>query len=454
MPEQEKITTDPDAALRFSSDSVAFDTVFTAVNSITRRLKDYNDNRNAVEINRIYIENGPTSPYTIAVNGDIAQEHESIRLLGRDSLLILVDIRIDPKDEDTPFLVTDKIRFETNGNSQEVNLVAYGQDAVFINGDILDCNTTWTSDRPYVIYNSVLIDSLCSLTIEPGARIYSHNASYIFVQGSLVAGGTVDEPIVFSNDRFDDNFINAPGQWGGIVLLEGSNSNMMDHVRIRNARVGVYIGTPDENEEPDITISNAIIENMGGAEALPTGNFSILPGFGLLAFNSDVSAYNVLINNCEFQAIGNYAGGNYVYRHCTFANYSFDFFRQGAGVLFSDNLVLDDNTVLENPLNVTILNSIIWGNLPDEIEFSIGNEEVSELVFSNNIIRTEKFTESLETSNFVNTDPEFIDPEVYNYKLMETSPAIDAGLQLGIPNDLDGQLRDDFPDLGAYENQQ
>jgi hypothetical protein len=454
IPEQEKISTNPDIRLRFSSDSVAFDTIFTAVSSITRRLKVYNDSRNAIEIGKISVEGGDGSPFSIVVNGSAGQEHSNVRLLGEDSLLVLVDVTIDPADDDNPFLVTDKIQFETNRNSQDVDLVAYGQDAVFINGQILDCNTTWAANRPYVIYNSVLVDSLCTLTIEEGTKIYSHNASYIFVQGSLIARGTVDNPVVFSNDRFDENFINAPGQWGGIVLLEGSHSNEIDQARIRNARIGIYAGTPDQDDIPDLVIANSIIENMGGAEALPSGNFSILPGYGILAFNSDVFAYNVLIDNCEVQAVGNYAGGNYQYQHCTFANYSFDFFRQSAGVLLADNLVLDDNSVLQNPLRVTMLNSIIWGNLIDEIDFSIAEPANSELIIQNNLIRTQKHTESLGESNLLNTDPVFTDPEKYNYRLMEQSPAIDAGLPIGVTSDLDGNVRDDSPDIGAYENVQ
>jgi len=451
LPEHERITTDPDSQLRFSSDSVAFDTVFTAINSITKRLKVFNDSRNAVEISRIYLEGGSSSPYQIIVNGNTADEHRDVRLLGQDSLLILIDVTIDPMDEDNPYLITDRIQFETNGNVQDVDLVAYGQDAVFLNGEVLACNTVWTSGRPYVIYNSVLIDTLCTLTIEPGARIYSHNASYIFIQGNVIANGTPESPIEFGNDRFDENFINAPGQWGGIVLLEGSTANEFDHTRIRNARVGIYAGTPDEDDTPDLFISNTVIENMGGAEALPSGDFSILPGFGILAFDSDIRAFNLLIDNCEVQSIGHYAGGNYSYVHCTFANYSFDFFRQSGSVVLADNVILDDNTTLVNPLNVTLVNSIIWGNLVDEIDFSIADDSQNILVIENNLIRSEEFRSSLEEFNIVNTDPGFTDPENYNYRLMENSPAIDAGLPLGVTTDLDGNTRDRNPDLGPYE---
>ncbi|MCA6078448.1 choice-of-anchor Q domain-containing protein [Fulvivirga sedimenti] len=450
-PEQEKFTFDPSASLRFSSDSVKFDTVFTSIGSITKRLKVYNDSRNAVNISSIILQSGNLSPFDIVVNGVNASKHENIRLLGKDSLLVLVEVLIDPEDEDLPFLVTDQIEFLTNGNNQNVPLVAYGQDAVFLNGEVLACNTTWTANRPYVIYNSVLVDSLCKLTIEPGARIYSHNASFIFVQGSLEAAGTAESPILFSNDRFEENFINAPGQWGGIIMLEGSKDHVIDHARIRNAQVGIYLGTPDDDANPDLVVSNSIIENIGGGEALPTGDFQVLPGFGLIAFNSDLYAYNVLINNCEIQTIGNYAGGNYRYEHCTLANFSFQFFRQSPSVLFADNLILDDNSLLQFPLNVSLLNSIVWGSLSDELTISITNEATAQIDIRDNLIRTLEFRDALGDVNLINADPFFADPRLYDYQLDDGSPAIDRGSDIGIPTDLTGTPRDADPDLGAYE---
>ena len=450
-PEQEKFTFDPSASLRFSSDSVTFDTVFTSIGSITKRLKVYNDSKNAVNISSVFLKEGNFSPFDIVVNGVSANAHEDIRLLGNDSLLILVDVLIDPKNEDLPFLVTDAIEFSTNGNLQTVPLVAYGQDAVFLNGEVLDCNTIWTASRPYVIYNSVLVDSLCKLTIEPGAKIYSHNASFIFVQGTIEAAGTPESPIIFSNDRFEENFINAPGQWGGIIMLEGSKDHIIDHARIRNAQVGIYLGTPDEDATPDLVLSNSIIENIGGGEALPAGDFQVLPGFGVIAFNSDLYAYNVLINNCEIQTIGNYAGGNYRYEHCTLANFSFNFFRQSPSVLFADNLILDDNSLLEFPLNVLLLNSIIWGNLSDELTISITNQDAAQIDIRDNLIRTLEYRDLLGDANLINTDPFFVDPRVYNYQLDDGSPAIDQGADIGIPADLIGTPRDAEPDLGAYE---
>ena len=225
QPEEQIQTFDPAAKLRFSAYTVLFDTVFTAVPTITKRLKVYNDNSGAISISKIAIKGGENSPFTIAVNGFENHEFQDVRLLRGDSMLILVEALIDPMDENLPFVVEDSLLFETNGNFQSVILAAWGQDAHYLQDSVLACNTTWTSDRPYVIYNSILVDSLCSLIINPGTRIFSHKGSSVFIKGKVLAIGNPEERISFLNDRLDEKFQNAPGQWDGIFFLEGSTGN-------------------------------------------------------------------------------------------------------------------------------------------------------------------------------------------------------------------------------------
>lgn len=454
VPEQEEITFDPSASLRFSSDTVLFDTVFTSVGSITKRLRVYNDAERAVQISAINLGEGSDSPYMVAINGVFRERFEDVTLLGNDSLLVLVEVTIDPRDENLPFLVSDRLTFLTNGNEQEVSLVSYGQDAIFLNGEVLACDDVWTADKPYVIYNSVLVDSLCHLTIEAGARIYSRVNSYIFVEGTLIAEGTAENRILFRNDRLDAAFENAPGQWGGIVFLPGSKGNILENVTIRNARTGVYLGTPDNDDEPDLILGNARIENMGGDETVPAGDFNVLPGFGFLALTSDARVYNTLITNCQVNTVGNYAGGNYTYEHCTFSAFSFDFFRQSASLVFSNNLVLADESVITAPLNVRVVNSILWGSLPDELLLSEDPSSPFSVSVSHSVLRTRQYADAPFLTNcLINQDPLFAEPEEYDYHLLEDSPAINLGTPVGVDSDLDGNPRNETPDAGAYEFQ-
>jgi len=450
-PEQEKITFDSGASLRLSADTILFDTLFTSQRSITKRFRVYNDNKNAVNISSIDIDGGTQSAFKIFVNGFKGSSFEDVTLLGEDSLLVLVEATIDPMDEDTPFIVEDQITFVTNENVQNVKLVAWGQDAVFLNGEILDCSATWTADRPYVIFNSVLVDSLCNLNVEAGARIYSHNGSFLLVQGSIDVMGTADEKVLFSNDRFDEGFVNAPGQWGGIIFLEGSNDNYIVHADIRNAEFGVYLGTPDDDNIPDLTLGNVRIENIGGSELFAGNIINAQPGYGILAISSDLYAYNTIINNCAINTVGNFAGGNYRYEHCTFANFSFDFFRNDPSVVFADNLQLENESLLVSDLNLEMTNSIIWGSLNEEVVLGSSGEAGFNLNITNSIIRTQQ---EINGENINNTDPLFVNPREYNYSLDTLSPAKDSGVDLGIIEDYEGKDRDAQPDLGALERKE
>ena len=436
VPEEETIDFDYANGLVFSSDTILFDTIFTGAGSTTKRLKVFNPNNKALKIERIELGLGISSPYRILVNGTELNYSEDILLLGKDSMLILVEVFIDPQDENSPYLVQDSLVFKTNGKNQDVKLVAWGQDANYLGNEVLLCNTTWTKERPYVIYKSILVDSLCQLTIEKGTNIYGAKDAFIYVKGNIFADGSPDERITFRNDRLDPAYENIPSQWGGIILLEGSNDNYINYSIIRNAVYGIRLGTPDQDTIPDIILKNTIIENMGNS--------------GILCFSSDLYAENILVNNCIELNCGNIAGGNYIYRHCTFANYSFNFIRQTPSFFISDNIILDDNSSIIEDVYIEIQNSIIDGNMEDELFFDLDGGANSFFVFNNSMFKS-TIAELDTLGNILNKNPEFVDPSRYNYRLDTLSPAKDMGVFVGVDHDLDNNQRDELPDLGAYE---
>ena len=361
-------------------------------------------------------------------------------ILGNDSLLVLVEVTIPSRDENTPFLVEDSVVFVTNNNIQSVKLVAWGQDAYFFRQDsIIPCNTSWPADKPYVLYGSVLVDSLCQLTVDPGVEIYINKGATMFIGGTLQVNGTVDEPVIFRNVRTDIE--NAPGQWVGLVFLEGSKDNMIDHAIIRNAEFGVRLGTPDNDTVPDLVISNTVIENMST--------------YGILAFTSDLLAYNLLVDNCINSVAGHFAGGHYTYQHSTFANYSIGLFNEAPALVFTDNLELGDGSLLQADMYVQLQNNIIWGDHQDEEEliFSASEGPDFQVLLEHCLIRSENEEFDIN-NNILETDPaypRFIDPAEYNYQLDTLSPAKDQGTNLFINIDLAGNPRDSSPDIGAYE---
>ena len=434
-PDNEEFTSDPNALLRFSTDSVKFDTVFSSVPSISKRFLVYNDNSKAVNISEISLRLGNNSNYDLIINGQQTPSLTNQRLLGKDSLQIIVSVTIDPINSDLPYLSNDFVDFNTNGNLQSVYLVAWGQDAIFLSKGTIDCNTTWTAKRPYVLKDTILVAENCQWNIEKGVKIYAQPNAAIIIAGSVNAKGTADERILITNERQDKNYINAPGQWGGILFAETSHDNRISFTDIRNAVNGIYLGTPDEDEIPDLILDHSKIENMSGV--------------GIISFTSDLYAYNTLINNCGVHLAGHFAGGNYRYEHCTFVNLDFDFYyREDPSIIFSDFADFGEEQFADN-ISVSLVNSIIWGELDDEIILSNAGGKIFEINTQNNLIKTTD--EGYAVSNLINEDPIFINPYDYDYQLDELSPAKDNGIDIGIVTDLEGNLRDANPDIGAYE---
>ncbi len=439
-PEEEDITIDPEAHIIFSTDTLFFDTLFTDTVSFTRRFRVYNPQDNAVNLSSISLAGGGNSFYDLLINGIKDKQFQDQVILGKDSLLVLVEVTIPSRDENTLFLVEDSVVFVTNENIQKVNLVAWGQDAHFFRKDsVITCNTIWQADKPYVLYGSILVDSLCQLTIEEGAEIYINKGATIFVGGSLQVAGSPDQPVLFRNVRLDIE--HAPGQWVGLVFLEGSKNNKIDHAVIRNAEFGVRLGTPDFDTIPDLIISNSIIENMSR--------------FGILAFTSDLWAYNLVVNNCAGFTGAHFAGGNYVYQHCTFANYSIGIINEAPALIFSDNLELDDGKLLQADLYTQLQNNIIWGDHQDQEEllFNASGDPEFQVLLEYCLIRSQNADFDIN-DNILGTDPDFpqfVDSRDFDYQLDTLSPAQDQGRLLLINTDLLGNPRGGQPDIGAYE---
>lgn len=96
-------------------------------------------------------------------------------------------------------------------------------------------NTTWSSDKVYVLTTRVAVESGATLTIEPGTIIKGEvgsgpNATALIVArgAKLMAEGTSTEPIIFTSvaDEIQPGQIDSPnmdpdlsGLWGGVIVL-------------------------------------------------------------------------------------------------------------------------------------------------------------------------------------------------------------------------------------------
>ena len=158
----------PDHELRFSTDTLFFDTVFTTVGSVTLPLKVYNDHEGTLLIDEIELESGwqvsIASMWMGAPITNLSQPYRDKVLHAGDSMYVFVGGDGGPRRVfgDSPFWMVEGLRFLTNGNEQVVTLVARGQNANFYgdpNEITIDiCDEVWTPDLPYVIYGRLRVD--------------------------------------------------------------------------------------------------------------------------------------------------------------------------------------------------------------------------------------------------------------------------------------------------------
>jgi hypothetical protein len=443
-PQEEILTTKPDAILQFSADSVHFDTVFAQTGSVTKRLWVYNFNKQAIEIGEIKLGRLNASPYRLLIDGQETSLARRLRIRGQDSLYILVKVLISPHQDNTPFLVTDSITFHLNGQVQQVQLVAYGQNAYFHRNEELTCNSVWTADKPHVLFGDIRVKAGCSLTIAKGARIYAHAGAALLVAGSLQVAGTAAERVVFDGDRLEPFYDDVPGQWSGIRLLAGSVNNRLRYADINNAEVGLLADNADQDPgDYDLILEHCILRNLYAD--------------GIRSLSADVQLVNTLLTNCGQHAVLGIGGGTYDFKYCTIANFTPAFNRTSPSLTFSQNRLYR--------LQFRLVNSIVWGGrrgarLTEELQFQTEPGIPLDTVLTYNILQTELYRPTLNKTNKFNVDPQFNNSPgqlravyPFDYSLTDNSPANDAAMPLaGLLLDLTDKPRSPVkPDIGAYE---
>lgn len=442
----ERITKDSSALLSFDTDSVIFDTVFTGSISVTRRLKIYNNNKNALKISSISIGQTYPTNFRIIVDGVESNIQKDIVIRGKDSILVLVKALINPADKSLPYIVDEVIEFETNGNIQKVNVVAWGQDAYYHYSDSITVNTTWPTDKPHIVFNYIQVNKHVVLTLAPSTKVYMHGNSIFYVEGTLKSNGTYENPIEFNDDRLEQYKNDMPGYWYGVLFVEGSKDNEMDFVTIQNAQWGVRLGTPDTDTIPELIIKNSFIKNISTV--------------GILGYTADILAINCVVTACAQSSVAGLAGGAYTFLNCTLANGNYIFSNRKTPTAVFADYILDANEqpTLINDLNIYFYNNIVWGNIDNEFAISdLGSGGAVNLKIAFNILKTTDKIYNVN-NNILNTDPQFEKLDVgkskeLNLRLKDKSPAIDTAYPVnGLDKDIDNKQRSPIvPDMGAYE---
>ena len=445
--EKEEFNTSSNAYLKFSQDTVMFDTIFTTIGSATRRFTVKNPYNKNLEISSIFLAGGDNSPFRINIDGHSGNRLNNIELREKDSLYIFVEITVDPSGSNLPMVVQDSIIFSFNNKQQDVDLIAFGQDVHKYNHEIIGTET-WISDKPYLIYDTLIVGTNSTLTIEPGVIIHFHKNSRLFVAGTVIADGTFEAPIIFQGDRLESDYDDIPGQWDGIWLLPGSKDNFFDFTEIKNAIIGIKVDTLANLSKPTLYIANSKIRNM--------------TSIGIYAQGSTIEAHNNLISNCGQFAVALTLGGSYEFYHCTFANYWGVSTRTTPSILLNNYYVdVNNNVQVRSLTKATFGNCIIYGNKESEIILDdIGNSDDFNFMFDHTLIKVDKEFDTSDPLSFsniiINKDPKFKDSYNNDFELDTLSIAKDKGkkefgIQFPLDINLNSRNSDAGPDLGAFE---
>ncbi|MEN8138185.1 MAG: hypothetical protein ABFR62_07115 [Bacteroidota bacterium] len=445
--------------LKFSSDTIYLDTVFTNIGSSTRVLKVYNQEDEWVNIPEVKLGRGDASLYRINIDGRSGNIQNDIEIAPKDSIFIFIETTIDYNQVTNP-LYTDSIVFSTNTFQQDVKLVTLVQDAEFlyppkgesffvVNKDL------WTNEKPYVIYGYAVVDSAKTLDIQAGSRIHFHNNSGLIVykDASLRVHGELDNEVVFEGDRLEPAYTDVPGQWGMIWLYPASKDNIIDYAIIKNGQIGVRADSIGNSTNPTLKLLNTQIYNQ-----------SIV---GVLAQGSHIEGENIVISNCGRTSLALQIGGKYNFKHSTFANYWSNSVRQTPSVFISNWYESNEGSIISRNLDEAYFgNCIIYGNNQDELVLSGNNNANFNYKFENNLIKYTNRDKELDfeiegnplfENTIINEEPHFWDEYINDMRITDESAAVGSG-KLEIANDVPfdilkkqrnkpGQI-----DLGAYQN--
>lgn len=463
--------------LKFSNDTIRFDTVFTTLGSVTKQIRVYNNENKPLKIDRIRLGAGANSFYRLNVDGNTSLVVNDVIINAKDSMFIFVRVTINPNNQSNPLLVSDSIIFSFNGKEQYIQLEAYGQDAYYhvadkwaytyddagnkidsinyslaedkgeLSGCIVNGNSLeWKNDKPHVIFGSLIVNSNKTLTINENTKIHLNPQSILFVlpNATLRANGSTQNNVVFQGMRKDDYYSELPGQWGQIWFQAGSKNNVLNNVTIKNGTIGLIVDSCVTNDIPTVDIQNTIIENM-----------SI---YGILSRGGNINAANTLVQNTGKETVALTIGGKYQFVFCTFANYWSYNSRRSNSTLLLQNYYYDaaNNIQLRPITECNFYNTIIYGTNEDEI--TIDKKDGAELnyMFESCILLTNSLKNEppLVSNCIFNRDPLFNNPQDGDFRIKATSSAIGSGYSSWnavYPNDIIGNFRQYPPTIGAYE---
>ncbi len=342
-------------------------------------------------------------------------------------------------------------------------------------------NTVWTKENsPYLVTDHLVINDEINLSIEPGVTVLFKNNISVTCNGSINAEGTNENPIIFRPD-------NTANNWDHIYFYEKATKGYFKHVHFyegvinfKNTNLTLDSGNMTIDKKILVHGQNAVIWGSKGKINIKNSTFkSNNTGEGLVLY--DVEAYtennafdgmpdaveyilcnegvirNNLIINSSDDAIDLNACNNILIENNFIINNADKGVSIGTeqygpsreNIIVRNNLFIGNktpvavkdsstalvynNTMYNNKRGIYVYkkredykkggNVIAYNNILYNCDdFNAYADEWSTLKADYNMVNTK----SIGGSN-LHTSPKFINPEKFDFRLKENSPAIKNG---------------------------
>lgn len=460
--DEEKFDTRAGDRLRFSVDTLSFDTVLAGVDTPTRYFMAYNPNSHGVSITDVSFAGGASGGFRVNVDGMYINHGmtQTIDCRGGDSLRVFVELTPTASTDEVCSDITVQLRFTlSNGETDAVVLTATQQNVEVLREQHITGDTLLEGRLPYLVYGHLTVDEGATLTLAPGCCFYFHTDAYLRVEGTLQAIGTGEQQIVMRGDRTDNMFEGqpydrVPNQWQGIRFTGSSYGNHLVYCDIHSGNYGLVCDSSDTSREK-LRLENSVVHNM-------SKNCLTLTSCQTFVGNSQISNAGA---KCIY-----ILGGVSDFIHVTVAQfYPFD------GIAEEALYFANESSGLNYPLEkMSFRNSIITGYNDDDIMGWYSDESKGvayNYSFSHCLLNTPKVdddpgfvacaweSDSKETKRAANF-PHFNLPElIFSFALAEKSLAVGIAdpqlTSIYYPTDRLSRprLTDGQSDAGCYEMQ-
>ena len=428
----------------FSTDTLDMGPIFTEAGTPTHSFTVYNRHDKGIIISSIKMRDDAEGMFRFNVDGVAGNEFQNVEIRANDSIYVFVEATLKANGTDAPVVIDRHLDFVVQGITSTVVISAQGQDVERRKGLVIDGDTRFTANKPYQIFDSLIVKEGATLTLDPGVTLYFRNNATMRVDGTLVSNGTTEKPVNMTGDRIDNvvndlSFDLMAGQWQGLEFTSTSRNNYLSHTSIRNTVWGVFVDSIGAQENPALTLINCQLRNS--------------QEYSLAAIHSDIKAVGCEITDAA-AGVMSLRGGNHIFNHCTFANYYLFSALGGAAIQF-DHISAECDDLSGLPYMVAdFTNSIIYGN---GTELSHGDLTGTAITLRYCLLKSE----GVDDENFIcclwGADPLYYtvrNEYIFDYRLKNESPAIGAAYpDYTLPEaqyDRYGLPRGSQPDMGAF----